>query len=68
MRSTIENNNYVLACFLDFKKAFDTVNHERLLEKHYGFRGTLFEHSQVISFKSRTICTKECNIITTTEN
>ena len=45
MRSTIENKDYSLACFMDFKKNFDTVNHERLLEKlkHYGFRGTFFD-------------------------
>jgi hypothetical protein len=36
-----EQNLYTVAVFIDLKKAFDTVNHGRLLNKlaHYGIRG-----------------------------
>ena len=34
----LNENNYTIAAFVDFKKAFDTVNHDILLKKlsHYG--------------------------------
>ena len=37
----LDNGDYAIGIFLDFQKAFDTVNHEILLEKlyHYGIRG-----------------------------
>lgn len=39
--NSIEKGNYLMGLFLDFSKAFDTVNHSILLEKldKYGLRG-----------------------------
>ena len=41
VQSTLRNDEYALTIFYDFKKAFDTVNHQRLLFKleKYGIRG-----------------------------
>ena len=41
VRSAIENNNLACGIFIDLQKAFDTVDHDILLDKlhNYGFRG-----------------------------
>ena len=38
---SLNNGKFVIGLFLDFKKAFDAVNHEIMLSKlyHYGIRG-----------------------------
>ena len=41
IQETIDKGNIAIGVFVDFQKAFDTVNHNILLEKlhHYGIRG-----------------------------
>ena len=41
----LENGDYVIGIFLDFSKAFDTVNHAILFEKldHMGIRGIAYD-------------------------
>ena len=41
VRKALDNNEFTFGVFLDFKKAFDTVNHKILIDKlhHHGVRG-----------------------------
>jgi len=43
IREALDHSNIAAGVFVDFQKAFDTVNHEILINKldHYGIRGTL---------------------------
>ena len=42
IRNALDKNSFAAGIFLDFQKAFDTVDHQILLKKleHYGIRGT----------------------------
>ena len=46
--SAIDKKEHVIGLFLDFAKAFDTVNHDILLRKldHYGIRGIALQWFQ----------------------
>ena len=52
IRNSIDNGGYTVAIFLDLCKAFDTVDHEILLQKlpYYGIRGN--SHSLMKSYLS----------------
>ena len=62
LKKAIDNNLYTCGVFLDFAKAFDTVNHQILLKKSeaYGIRGIplkrftnyFFNRQQYISLNS----------------
>ena len=43
--NALDKGNVVVSCFLDLKKAFDTVNHRILISKwrKYGRRGHIFQ-------------------------
>ena len=45
LTKALENGEYVLGVFLDFSKAFDTVDHNILISKlyHLGIRGVALE-------------------------
>ena len=66
----LDRNEYVIGIFLDIKKAFDSINHDILLQKleHYGFRGhfQLFMRSYLSNREQYTLingCNSEkCSI------
>ena len=62
MKKAIDNKMYTAGSFMDLSKAFDTIDHEILLDKlyHYGLRGVshtwftnyLSKRKQVVSYNS----------------
>ena len=50
MTSSLDNNKYAIGVFVDFKKAFDTVDHDILAKKlhFYGVRGVA--HKWILSY------------------
>ena len=63
--NSLDKNNIVISLFLDFKKAFDCVNHKILLSKleFYGVRGVALSW-----FSSYLSNRKQCTIIGNTES
>ena len=70
IQKAIDNRSFSCGIFLDFSKAFDTVNHEILIHKleYYGFRGLvkqwfisyLSERRQIVTVNSVKICRVQC--------
>ena len=51
MYGSKDSGDFVISVFLNFKKAFDTVDHKILLSKFdfYGIRGVSHEYLKIIS-------------------
>ena len=64
IRNCTENKNYGCGIFIDLKKAFDTVNHDILINKleHYGVRGNgLNWFSSYLSNRSQFVTLNNTN-------
>ena len=64
IKNSLDNKKFGCGIFLDLQKAFDTVNHQILLNKleHYGIRGTaLAWFSSYLSNRSQYVSVNGCN-------
>ena len=62
--SNIKNNNIVFSLFLDFRKAFDVIDHIILLSKleHYGIRGSELQlFASYLTDREQYVALGECN-------
>ena len=71
IKTAIDNNKFVCGIFLDLTKAFDTVNHQILLDKlhHYGIRGIVHKlFKSYLSNRKQFVkinnCESECKTTT----
>ncbi len=58
LTSAIHKGEHIIGLFLDFAKAFDTMNHDILLRKlnNYGVRGTVLQWFQsYLSSRKQTV-------------
>ena len=59
INDTLNEGEYIVTVFLDFQKAFDTVQHDILLDKlhHLGFRGNIHSwFASYLSGRSQYVC------------
>ena len=69
--TALNEKKYIMPVYLDFSKAFDTVNHSILCQKlqHYGIRGVALNwFRSYLSNRKQYISIKDCNSPTTTVN
>ena len=66
----MDNGNTPFAVYLDLSKAFDTLNHSILLDKHnfYGFRGTSINLIIIIIIIIKTLFTEGTGIYNNVQN
>ena len=63
---SFENNSFLLGVFVDLSKAFDTVNHDILLDKlnYYGIRGKSFDWIQsYLKSKKQFVIDKDSGLL-----
>ena len=70
--NALDNKMFSVGVFIDLKKAFDTVDHELLIEKfkYYGIRGVaskflenyLYNRMQYVQFKDSKSCMRNISV------